>query len=74
MPSEDYRPDVHGLVEATWHTEEPSQDVINRALGMECPDCCVNVFIEEGEVGVYALKVAHDETCPVMAELGRGEG
>jgi hypothetical protein len=62
----DYRPEVYGLVEGSWRTAPPPPDVVDHALSIECPDCNVNVFVEESPDadGVFLVKVAHDETCP----------
>jgi hypothetical protein len=64
--TDNYRPDIYGQVEGRWRTDPPSQEIIDEALKIECPDCNVNVFIEEDENidGKYLLVVAHDETCP----------
>jgi hypothetical protein len=64
--SENYRPDLYGHVEASYRTEPPPQSLVDQALAIECPDCNVNVFIEEdSEIdGQYRLVVAHDATCP----------
>jgi hypothetical protein len=72
---EDYRPDVYGHVEATYRTGPPPQELIDEALDIECPDCNVNVFIEEDpEIdGKHKVIVAHDETCPWLARKERGE-
>lgn len=66
MASANYRPDVHRLVEASYRTVPPLQALIDEALTTECPDCAVNVFIQEHETndGEWELVVAHDETCP----------
>lgn len=68
--TDDYRPDLHGRVEASYRTAPPPQEIVDRALATECPDCNVNVFIEEDPDvdGQYALKIAHDETCPWLAQ------
>lgn len=69
--SEDYRPDLFGHVEASYRTGPPPQDIVDRAMNMECPDCNINVFIEEQEIdGVFKTIVAHDETCPWLKEKG----
>lgn len=75
MATSDYRPDLWGHVEGSWRTEPPSQKLIDHALTIECSDCNVNVFIEEHpEIdGHYVLKIAHDETCPWLAEHERKE-
>lgn len=64
--SDDHRPDLYGHVEGSWRTAPPPQEVVAQALAVECPDCNVNVFINEDdeEDGVYRLVIAHDETCP----------
>lgn len=75
--ADDYRPDLYGHVEASYRTEPPPQSIVDQALAIECADCNVNVFIEEDpEVdGRYALKTAHDETCPwLAAREGLGDG
>lgn len=66
---DDYRPDLYGQIEASWRTARPPQEVIDQAFATECPDCNVNVFIEEDPDidGKYVLKVAHDATCPWLA-------
>lgn len=68
--SDNYRPDVFGRVEASWRTKPPSQQFVAYASLIECPDCNVNVFIEEdSEVdGLFIAKVAHDETCPWLTQ------
>jgi hypothetical protein len=65
-----YRPDLWGHVEGSWRTAPPSQIIIEQALATECPDCNVNVFIEEHPTidGRYIIKIAHDETCPWLAK------
>lgn len=72
--SDDYRPDVYGQVEASWRTAPPPQEVVDRALAAECPDCNVNAFVEEHpEVdGEYIVKIAHDDTCPWLARREEG--
>jgi hypothetical protein len=67
--TDDYRPDLYGQVEASWRTAPPPEWVVNTALAVECPDCNVNVFIEEHPTidGEYMTKIAHDETCPWLA-------
>lgn len=67
--NEDYRPDRYGHVEATYRTERPPQELVDHALAVECPDCNVNVFIEEHpEIdGEYKFVIAHDATCPWLA-------
>ena len=72
MSQRDYRPDMHGLVEGTWHTHEPPAHIVAQALAAECPDCCVNVFIEETDPGEYVMKIAHDATCPAMNQHEEG--
>ncbi len=59
----DYRPDVHGLVEGP---AETPQEIVERALAVECPDCLVNVFIERSDQDPtgFELKIAHDASCP----------
>lgn len=73
--SGDYRPDMWGLVEGSWRTAPPPQEIIDAALNAECPDCNINVFIEEHptEDGHYIIKQAHDDTCPWLARHERGE-
>lgn len=73
--SGNYRPEVFGLVEGSWRTAPPPRDVVDRALAIECPDCNVNVFVEEDpdRDGVFAIVVAHDDTCPEMTRRERGE-
>lgn len=70
----DYRSDLYGHVEASWRTAPPPQEVIDRALATSCPDCNVNVFIEETETvdGEYRLVIAHDATCPAQTARERG--
>lgn len=65
MP-EDHGSGVYGQVEASWRTECPPQETIDRAMKASCPDCNVNVFISEDPRidGVYHFKLAHDDTCP----------
>lgn len=72
MGSGNYRPDLYGRVEASYRTEPPPKEIVDRALAIECPDCNVNVFIEENsEVdGQYAITVAHDDTCPWFKARG----
>jgi hypothetical protein len=67
---DNYRPDVHGLVEVSWRTKPPGPHILSQACESECPDCCVNVFVEEDEEvdGQYKILVAHDDTCPWMTE------
>jgi hypothetical protein len=69
MP-DNYRPDVWGQVEASWRTQPPPMAIVKEALATECPDCNVNVFIEEDpEIdGNYKILVAHDDTCPWLTE------
>lgn len=71
---DDYRPDLHGRVEATYRTDPPAQELVDEALKIECPDCNVNVFLEEDpEVdGQFKVIVAHDETCPELARKEKG--
>jgi hypothetical protein len=70
-----YRPDLWGHVEGRWRTAPPAQDLIDEALKTQCPDCNVNVFIEEHKTddGEYTLIIAHDNTCPWLAEHGEQE-
>lgn len=67
--SENHRPDLHGQVEGSWRTGPPSDEAIAEALAVECPDCCVNVFLDEHPEndGEFVMHVAHDETCPWLA-------
>lgn len=69
-PAADYRPDLYGRVEASYRTHQPPYDVVEQALAYECPDCNVNVFIEEdGEIdGRFHTKIAHDASCPWLAQ------
>lgn len=62
----DHGSDRHGHVEATFYSDPPPQELVDDALATECPDCNVNVFLEEvpGSPGTFLKKVAHDETCP----------
>lgn len=64
----DHRPDLYGHVEGSWRTAPPPDDLVEQALAYECPDCNVNVFVDEDAAvdGEYRLTVAHDETCPQM--------
>jgi hypothetical protein len=72
-PAKNYRPDFYGRVEGAWRTKPPPQELIDRALTIRCPDCNVNVFVEEDVRvdGTYSIKVAHDDTCPWLAEKER---
>lgn len=72
-PPKDYGSDVYGQVEATWRTAPPPQALINEALAVECPDCNVNVFIEEtARDGYFRIVTAHDDTCPWLARQESG--
>jgi ribosomal protein S27AE len=68
--SGDYHPELYGQVEGAWRTAPPPQKIIDEAMKAECPDCNINVFIEEhpDEDGRYIIKRAHDETCPWLAQ------
>lgn len=68
--TDNYRPDLYGLVEASWRTRPPPQQLIDYALMVECPDCNVNIFVEEDPDidGMYHTRIAHDETCPWLAQ------
>lgn len=72
----DYGSDRYGHVEASWRTRPPPREYVARALRTTCPDCRVNVYIEEhpDTDGEYVLKVAHDETCPWLAEHEAASG
>jgi hypothetical protein len=72
----DYRPDVWGQVEGSWRTKPPPQNIIDQALATECPDCNVNVFIEEHpEVdGLFIIKSAHDDSCPWLKRFEESQG
>lgn len=73
MSDKDYHPELYGQVEAVWRTKPPPQDLIDHALERECPDCNVNVVIEEdSEIdGKYKIVIAHDEICPWLAQHER---
>lgn len=64
--ADNYHPDLWGQVEGSWRTAPPPQNVIDQAMDTQCPDCNVNVFIEEHPQvdGQYQFIVAHDDTCP----------
>lgn len=57
-------------VESSWRTAPPPDEIVQRALRTECPDCAANVFVEEDETidGKFEVVVAHDETCPWLRE------
>lgn len=63
--------DEPGIVEAYWRTREPPDDVVNAALGKQCPDCNVAVQIAEHPEldGDWELLVAHDQTCPALRDM-----
>lgn len=72
--TDNYRPDLFGHVEASWRTVAPPPELVLEAQTMVCPDCNINVFVEEHpEIdGQYIIKRAHDETCPWLAQHERG--
>lgn len=75
-PVGDYGSDRFDHVEARWRTKPPAPEQVVDALAYRCPDCNVNVFIEEDvdTDGVYHIKVAHDQTCPWLARHEAASG
>jgi hypothetical protein len=70
MSDENYHPELYGQVEGSWRTTPPPQHVIDTALLVECPDCNINVVIQEDPKidGLFIIVQAHDETCPWLAQ------
>ncbi len=70
-PPADHGSDRYGYVEYSGAPEgvKPPDTLVNKAIVDACQDCNPNLFFRWVRPHVWALTIAHDDSCPTLARI-----